>query len=81
MGCKNKAKIAIANKIARAIYKILCGDEYKDLGYQRADPNENKIRHLIGQLKALGVNIQHVNHQTIVSDKKIIVEKTGIILN
>ncbi len=63
------------------VYKILCGDKYKDLGYQRGDPHENKIKHLIGQLKALGVNIQHVNHHAIVSDKKIVVEKTGILLN
>ncbi len=35
LGCKNKAKVAIANRLARAIYKILAGDKYKELGYMR----------------------------------------------
>jgi hypothetical protein len=47
----------------------------------RGDPHEVKIKQLVGQLKALGVNIKHINHQMIVSDKKITVEKTGIVLN
>lgn len=47
----------------------------------RGDPHEQKIQKLVNQLRALGVNIKHVNHQTIVSDKKITVEKTGIVLN
>lgn len=81
LGCKNKAKIAISNRIARAVYKILCGDKYKELGYMRGDPHEAKIKHLVGQLKALGVNVFHHNHQMIVADRKLVVEKSGIILS
>lgn len=72
--------MAIANRLARAIYLILGGRRYRELGYMRGDPHEQKVKKLIHQLKALGVNIKHVNHQMIVSDKKITVEKTGIIL-
>jgi hypothetical protein len=80
LGSANKAKIAIANRLARAIYKILSGDKYKERGYMRGDPREIRVRRLIEQLKAEGVNIIHVNHQTIVSEKRVVVEKTGIVL-
>lgn len=81
LGSANKAKVAIANRLARSIYLILGGQKYRELGYMRGDPHEQKIRALVGQLRALGVNIKHINHQMIVSDKKISVEKTGIVLN
>ncbi len=81
LGCKNKAKVALANRIARAVYKILCGDSYREIGYMRGDPHETKVKHLVGQLKAMGVNVFHHNHQMIVSDKKVTVEKTGIVLS
>jgi hypothetical protein len=80
LGSANKAKVAIANRLARAIYLILGGETYRELGYMRGDPQEQKIAKLIGQLRAMGVDIKHVNHQIIVSDRKITVEKTGIIL-
>jgi hypothetical protein len=80
LGSANKAKVAIANKIARAVYKILSGDKYKELGYMRGDPHEQKIRTLVNQLKALGVNVFHHNHQMIVSEKRVVVEQTGIVL-
>lgn len=47
----------------------------------RGDPHEQKIKKLVGQLRALGVDIKHVSHQMIVSDRKITVEKTGIVLD
>lgn len=81
LGSANKAKVAIANRLARAIYLILGGQKYRELGYMRGDPHEEKIKRLVGQLRALGVDIKHINHQMIVSDKKIIVEKTGIVLS
>ena len=81
LGSANKAKVAIANRLARAIYFILGGRDYKELGYMRGDPHEKKVERLVHQLKALGVNIQHVNHQMIVSTKKITVEQSGIVLN
>ena len=71
LGSANKAKVAIANRLARTIYKILAGDKYKEIGYQRGDPHEKKIKVLINQLRALGVDIHHHNHQLIVSEKKI----------
>jgi hypothetical protein len=80
LGSANKAKVAIANRIARTIYLVLGGKEYRELGYMRAEPHELKIKRLVNQLKALGVDIKHVSHQMIVSDKKITVEKTGIVL-
>jgi isocitrate dehydrogenase len=80
LGSANKAKIAIANRIARVIYRILAGDQYRDIGYKRGDPHEAKIKMLVNQLKALGVNVFQTNHQTIVSDRRMIVEKTGIVL-
>ena len=81
LGSANKAKVAIANRIARAIYKILCGEKYKELGYMRGDPHEEKIKKLVAQLKALGANVFHHNHQMIVSERPVVVEKSGIILN
>jgi hypothetical protein len=81
LGSANKAKVAIANRIARAIYLILGGQKYRELGYMRGDPHEQKIKTLVNQLRALGVNIKHINHQMIVSNRKITVEKTGIVLN
>lgn len=79
LGSANKAKVAIANRIARAVYKILSGDKYKDIGYKRGDPHEQKIGMLIGQLKALGVHVLHHNHQLIVSQNRMTVDETGVI--
>lgn len=73
--------MAIANRLARAIYLILGGDRYRELGYMRGDPHEQKVKKLVGQLRALGVDIKHVDHQMIVSTRKITVEKTGIVLD
>ncbi|MGE3682422.1 MAG: transposase [Bdellovibrionales bacterium] len=80
-GSANKAKVAVANRIARAIYKIIAGDKYKELGDMRGDPKEHKIKLLIKQLKNLGVDIQHHNHQVIASVRKVNVDISGITLN
>ena len=80
LGSANKAKVAIANRLARGIYKILGGQNYKELGYGRAKEHEDKIRVLINQLKALGVNIRHEGHEKIVSAKKLEVDDTGVYL-
>ena len=81
LGSANKAKVAIANRLARVVFKILGGENYKDLGYMRGNPNEDKIRILITQLKNLGVDIQHKNHEKIISVNKIKVNKaTGEIV-
>jgi hypothetical protein len=81
LGSANKAKVAIANRLARSIYLILGGDQYRELGYMRGDPHEIKVKRLVNQLRALGVDIKHVEHQMIVSTRKITVEKTGIVLD
>ena len=78
MGSPNKAKVAIANRLARAIYKILAGARYKELGYKRAKEHEDKIQMLINQLKALGVNIRHEGHEKVVSVKKVVIDQTGV---
>lgn len=70
--------MAIANRLARAIYKILAGDSYKEIGYGRASEHEDKIRILINQLKALGVSIRHEGHEKIVSVKHKTVDMTGV---
>lgn len=71
--------MAVANRIARAIYKVLAGDQYREIGYQRAMEHEEKIKRLIKQLKALGVDIRHEDQQKIVESKKrIVVDKTGV---
>ena len=72
--------MAVANRIARAIYKIIAGDRYKEMGYMRGDPKEHKIKLLIKQLKNLGVDIYHENHQVISSVRKVSVDGTGIVV-
>ncbi len=81
MGSKNKAKVAIANKIARVVYKVLAGDEYKDLGYMRGDPREEKIKKLFTQLRALGVEVHSHTHQNIQAKRKVKVDDSGIVLS
>jgi len=71
----------VANRLARAIYKIIAGDKYKELGYMRGDPKEHKIKLLIKQLKNLGVQIYHENHQVIASTRHVNVDPTGIVIN
>ena len=42
-------------------------------------PDEDKFRKLMTELKSLGVNVRHQNHQLIIdSIKKVSVDKTGI---
>jgi hypothetical protein len=81
LGSANKAKVAIANRLARAIYLVLGGDKYRELGYLRGDPHEQKVQKLVNQLRALDVDIKFIRHQMIVSTRKITVEETGIVLD
>ena len=78
LGSKNKAKVAIANKLARVVYKVLAGAQYKDLGYMRGDPKEEKVKRLLSQLRALGVEIQGHTYQFI-SKRKVKVDDSGVI--
>jgi len=72
--------VAIANRLARSIFKVLAGDKYKELGYMRGDPKDDQIAKLVKQLKSLGVQVFHHKHQTIVSKEKLIVDDTGVIV-
>ena len=72
--------MAIANRLARVIYKVLGGAGYKDLGYMRGDPLEKQVEGLVRKLRSLGVDIKHENHQMIVSTRKVTVDQTGIVL-
>lgn len=80
LGSANKAKVAIANRLARTIYIVLAGEKYKDIGYLRGDPKEDQVSKLIQQLRSLGVNVFHHKHQTILSKEKLIVDDTGVIV-
>lgn len=81
LGSANKAKIAIANRLARVIFKVLGGASFKDLGYLRGNPDEEKIKKLVMQLKNMGVNIRHSDHELIVSVHKVKVDRdTGEIV-
>lgn len=58
------------------IFKILGGENYKDLGYIRGNPNEDKIKKLVQQLKSLGVSIHHKNHELICTTREVKVDKS-----
>lgn len=62
------------------MYKILAGDKYKELGYLRGDPREQKIKNLLLQLRALGVEVHGQTHQFIHSRRKVQVDDSGVIL-
>jgi hypothetical protein len=79
LAISKKAKVAIANKLARVIYKVLAGDQYKEMGYMRGDPREEKIKKLIYQLRSLGVEVHSHNHQLIYSKRTVKVEASGIV--
>lgn len=73
--------MAIANRLARVIYKVLGGSKFKDLGYMRGDPREDQIKRLVKQLKTLGVDIRHETHQMIVNSVRTVkVEESGIVI-
>jgi hypothetical protein len=73
--------VAIANRLARVIYKVLGGSKFKDLGYMRGDPREDQIKRLVKQLKTLGVDIRHETHQMIVNSVRTVkVEESGIVI-
>lgn len=80
LGSANKAKVAIANRIARAVFKVLGGEVFRDIGYARAEEDQMKINKLLSQLRLLGVDIRQEQHQKIVAVKKIKVDETGVSL-
>lgn len=71
-GSRNKAKVAIANRMARAIYKILSNPEerFKDRGYQEVFSEARRIKTHIQQLKKLGVEVEYLVLEKIIKAKK-----------
>ena len=70
--------MAIANRLARTVYKILGGDSYKDLGYYRGHmPNEKKIANLCAQLKNMGLDVSYQKKEILVSKTTKVVAETG----
>ena len=66
LGSANKAKVAIANRVARSVYKVLAGESYKELGYMRVDNDAKKINALVAKLRLLGADVRMECHQMIV---------------
>ncbi len=72
-GSSNKAKVAIANRMARGIFYILSNKDvrYRELGTVRVIDEEKKIKNLINQLKSLGVEVNHYTKEKIEAVTKI----------
>jgi hypothetical protein len=72
LGSANKAKVAIANRMARAIYHILKDpkEHFKDLGYMRVENQDSRIKRLLMQLRAEGVEVNYHTHEKIMTAKK-----------
>ena len=60
LGSYNKATMAIANRLARAVFHIISkpGEHYKELGEDRVDKKEQQIKRALKKLKELGVEVQ-----------------------
>lgn len=73
VGSKNKAVVAIANRIARVVYHLIKDptQQYRDIGPLRADNVEQQIRRKIGQLKALGVQVEYQTLQKVIAKREI----------
>ena len=67
LGSRNKAKVAIANRIARAVYKVLAGDKYKELTHNRVDTNEQEIKKLVHRLRLYGADVQYKSEKITVT--------------
>lgn len=60
MGSYNKATVAVANRIARALYFILkeADTRFADLGAERGDSRIAKAVRLTKKLKAMGFDVE-----------------------
>lgn len=71
LGSANKAKVAIANRIARCVFHIIKNKaRFKDLGPLRADSKDQQIKRALSKLKSLGVTVQFHHHQKIIEAKR-----------
>jgi transposase len=76
VGSKNKATVAIANRIARVVYHMIKNPEmpYRDLGALRVDDTEQQIKRKISQLKALGVEVEYHTLQKVTAMRTVEVQ-------
>lgn len=72
LGSANKAKVAVANRLARSVYKVLGGRPYKELGYARgagrSRRDERRVKNLFSQLRNMGFTVQKNVSEVIVSE-------------
>ena len=73
LGSRNKAKVAIANKIAKIIFMMLNDSllTYKDPGIPKVKTPEKQIKNLLGKLKKLGVSVQYYTNKKIVAKSEL----------
>jgi transposase len=73
-GSRNKAKVAIANRLARAIYHIIAkpGQKFRDIGPQRVNSQARQIQSLIRKLREEGVSVDFELTQKIVKAKQTV---------
>ena len=66
-GSRSKAKVAVANRIARVSFLILSGqiNKFKDLGSERVANKDRQIKNAIRKLESLGLTVHKVDHQKI----------------
>jgi hypothetical protein len=66
-GSKNKAKVAIANRIARSIFCILSDQNlrFKDLGSRRVIDEEKQVKYHLEKLKKLGAEVNLITKEKI----------------
>ena len=69
--------MAIANRVARSMFKVLAGECYKELGYMRADDDVKKINSLVAKLRLIGADVRIENHQYVVK-KTTAVREDGV---
>ena len=76
-GSRNKAKVAIANRIARALFIMLSNPsiKWRDIGPQRANTEEQQIRDLVRKLEKRGVKVDyHVKKKLVSAEREQVVK-------
>lgn len=77
LGSAGKAKMAIANRVARSVFKVLAGEVYREIGYMRAESDIKKINTLVAKLRLLGADVKVESHQYVVK-KTTVVSEDGV---
>jgi len=67
LGSKNKAKVAVANSIARALFWMIKEKiPYKDPGPFRVNNPQKQIKNMVKKLQSLGVKVEYFTEEKIV---------------